>query len=190
MLLDLSTPGVTVRPIRDISGHEELCEVFFENVRIPRFNLVGELNQGWEIAKSLLGFERIHIGSPKLPEHGLRMLMSVAQESGAIDDPSLRDRIVEAHLDVANLTDAYTHFADVVARGEPLGHDVSLLKIWATETFMRIGDLTIEAAGPGGGTAGHALTPYYKALPAIIYAGTNEIQRNINSRHVLNLPNE
>jgi hypothetical protein len=197
LLLDLNSPGVTVRPIRDLAGHEEFCEVFFDNARTPASNLVGELNQGWAIAKSLLGFERIHIGSPKLPEYGLQVLLAVARARGAAQDPLFRDRLAQLQLDVAHLGDIYGHFAAIVGRGEPLGPEVSLLKIWATETFQRIADLIVETAGDCGGLAGsvpmgdgciEVLAPFYKARPTTIYGGSNEIQRNILARQVLNLP--
>lgn len=197
LLLDLNAPGVTVRPIRDLAGHEEFCEVFFDNVRTPASNLVGELNQGWAVAKSLLGFERIHIGSPKLPEYGLQVLLSVARARGVEQDPLFRDRLAQLQLDVAQLGDIYGQFAATVGRGEPLGPEVSLLKIWATETFQRIADLIIETAGDCGGQAGkvqmgdgriEVLAPFYKARPSTIYGGSNEIQRNILARQVLNLP--
>ena len=197
LLLDLKTPGVTVRPIRDLAGHEEFCEVFFDNARTPASNLVGELNQGWTVAKSLLGFERIHIGSPKLPEYGLQVLLAVARARGVEDDPLFRDRLAQLQLDVAHLGDIYGHFAAIVGRGEPLGPEVSLLKIWATETFQRIADLIMETAGDSGALAGkvemggahlEVLASFYKARPTSIYGGSNEIQRNILARQVLNLP--
>jgi len=197
LLLDLKTPGITVRPIRDLAGHEEFCEVFFDKVRTPASNLVGELNQGWTVAKSLLGFERIHIGSPKLPEYGLQLLVSVARARGLEREPVFLDALAQLQLDVAHLGDVYGHFAAIVGRGEPLGPEVSLLKIWATETFQRIADLIIETAGDCGGLAGSVqmgdgrielLAPFYKARPTSIYGGSNEIQRNILARQVLNLP--
>ncbi|MBE0626775.1 MAG: acyl-CoA dehydrogenase family protein [Burkholderiales bacterium] len=197
LLLELATPGVSVRPIRDLAGHDEFCEVFFDNVRVPAANLVGELNQGWTVAKSQLGFERIHIGSPKLPEYGLQVLLSVARARGLAQDALFRDRLAQLQLDVVHLGNIYGHFAAIVGRGEPLGPEVSLLKIWATETFQRIADLIIETAGDCGGLAGKVqmgegrielLAPFYKARPTSIYGGSNEIQRNIIARQVLNLP--
>jgi len=197
LLVDITTPGVSVRPIRDIAGHEEFCEVFLDNVRTPTANLVGELNQGWTVAKSLLGFERIHIGSPKLPEYGLQVLQSVARQQGVLDDPLFRDRLARLQLDVANLGNIYGQFTAIVARGEALGPEVSLLKIWATETFQRIAELIIETAGDCGGHAGEVrlgeasieiLAAFYKARTSSVYGGSNEIQRNILARQVLNLP--
>jgi alkylation response protein AidB-like acyl-CoA dehydrogenase len=197
-LVDLASPGITVRQIRDIAGHGELCEVFFDSVRVPFDHLVGEENQGWTVAKSLLGHERINLGSPKLPEYGLSALQRVARASGALDDPVFRDRVATAQLDVAHLGDAYAKYTAHVARGESLGPDVSMLKIWATETFCRIADLIIEAAGDAGGLAGEqvalgaeihdVLGAFYKARPSTIYGGSNEIQRNIIATAVLGLP--
>ncbi len=197
LLMDIKTPGITVRPIKDIGGHEEFCEVFFDNVQVPLENLVGELNDGWTIAKSLLGFERVFLGSPKLPEYGLQMLMRIARLAGLSDDPVFRDKFATLQLDVTHLADAYAGYANRLIRGETLGADVSMLKIWSTETFQRIADLCIETAGACGALVGdvamgvgkvNALGSWYKARPATIYGGSNEIQRNILSRQVLGLP--
>ena len=197
LLVDIATPGIEVRPIRDIAGHEEFCEVFFDNVRVPSENLVGGLNRGWTVAKSLLGFERVSLGSPKFAEYGLHVLVETAEACGVLEDPVFRDKLAGLQLDVAHLANAYHHFAGILTRGEPLGPDVSLLKIWSTETFQRIADLIIETAGAAGGLAGevdvgaaeiNVLAAYYKARPATIYGGSNEIQRNIIARNVLGLP--
>lgn len=197
LLLDLAQPGVTIRPIRDIAGHEEFCEVFLDEVRTPVSNLVGELNKGWTVAKSLLGFERIHVGSPKMPEYGLTILERMARARGAWEDPVFVDKFVTLKLDVAHLADAYNHFTAIVVRGEPLGQDVSYLKIWATETFQRIADLVVETAGPFAAVRGavdidgvplDVLASFYKARTPTIYGGTNEIQRNILAQQVLELP--
>lgn len=197
LLIDFRSPGVRVRPIRDSAGHEEFCEVFLDGVRTHHSNLVGGLNQGWTVAKSLLGFERIFLGSPKLPEYGLRMLEAVATQRQLWADSVFRDRFTTLRLDVAHLADIYGHYAAIVGRGEALGPDVSLLKVWASETCQRIADLVIESAGALGGMAGdvsidgvrlNVLAPYYKFRVMTIYGGSSEIQRNILARQVLNLP--
>jgi alkylation response protein AidB-like acyl-CoA dehydrogenase len=196
-LLDLAQKGVTVRPIRDIAGHEEFCEVFLDGVRTPASDLVGELNKGWTVAKSLLGYERLHVGSPKMPEYGLTVLESVARARGLWDDLAFREKYAALKLDVVHLADAYNHFTGLVARGEPLKQDVSYLKIWATETFQRIADLIVETAGPFaaingdveiGGARIDVLASFYKARPPTIYGGSNEIQRNVIAQQVLGLP--
>lgn len=197
LLVDLRQPGITVRPIADISGHEEFCEVFFDDVRTSADNLVGELNKGWTVAKSLLGFERIHIGSPKLTEYAMEVLETVARARGVFDDVVFRDKYVRLQLDVEHLGRSYEHYAAIVARGESLGPDVSMLKVFATETFSRIADCVIETAGALGAMKGetavgpmdiNVLAAYYKARPAPIYGGSNEIQRNILAKQVLELP--
>jgi alkylation response protein AidB-like acyl-CoA dehydrogenase len=197
LLVDLQQPGITIRPIRDMAGHEEFCEVFFDGARTPAANLVGEENRGWTIAKSLLTFERIFIGSPKLPEYGLAMLENLARARGVDSDPLFRDKFTQVRLDVLHLGDLYARFADTLVRGEPLGPDISMLKIWATETFQRIADLAIETAADCGGLSGDvamgaasidALSIFYKARVPTIYGGSNEIQRNILARQVLDLP--
>jgi alkylation response protein AidB-like acyl-CoA dehydrogenase len=197
LLVDLKSPGIVVRPIRDIAGHEELNEVFFDNVRTSSANLVGDLNGGWTLAKSLLGFERISLGSPKLPEYGLQILIAVARATDVDQDAVFLDRLATVQLDVAHLANVYQRFVSDADRGEVLGPDVSLLKIFATELFQRIADLIIETAGPGGGLMGNVLLgsdrlnvlgPFYKARPASIYGGSNQIQRNIIAKRVLDLP--
>jgi len=163
----------------------------------PAKNLVGELNKGWTMAKALLSFERIFIGSPSLAQNALGQLESFARGRGAFDDPVFRDRFAQAALDVEDHAALYSRFADQLKRGETLGADVSMLKIWVTECFQRITELMIEAAGPDGGTVGplqvgnvsvDVLASFYKARPTTIYGGSNEIQRNILSKAVLGLP--
>ena len=197
LLADLSSPGVTVRPIRNIAGEEEFCEVFFDQVRVPRANLVGELHKGWHLAKALLGHERIFVGSPKTPQYALGQLRQLAQATGRMADPAFAAQFAQLQLDLADLRALYGRFADIVKRGDELPPSVSLLKIWATETYTRIGIALMETAGDDGAAAGpadfagtglYALGSLMNAFVTTIYGGTNEIQRNIVSRQVLDLP--
>ena len=96
LLVDLKTPGITIRPIRNIAGHEEFCEVFFDNVRVPRDALVGKLNKGWTVAKALLGFERLNIGSPRRPQYALMRLEMLARAKGLFDDAGFVDRFTRS----------------------------------------------------------------------------------------------
>lgn len=196
-LLDLTTPGVTIRPIRNIEGHEEFCEVFFDSVRVPKENLVGKLNEGWSVAKALLGFERLNHGSPKRAQYPLKRLELVARDLGLMEDAEFVSKYTRLRLDVADLASTYARFADVFRSGKPLGPETSLLKIWATETFCRLVDLLIEVAGDSGGLRGElelggqkvdVLSPFYIGFVATIAAGSNEIQRNILAKRVLRLP--
>lgn len=197
LLCDLRTPGITVRPIHTLAGEPEFCEVFFDNVRVPAGNLVGKLHGGWTIAKALLGFERIFLGSPKQSQYALGQLARLAQARRLFADPVFAQRFAALRLDVADLTAAYTRFADIVRAGKPLPASVSLLKIWASETYHRIGALLVEAGEEQGAVAGdqlldgqtfNVLSPLIGATAAMIYGGTNEIQRNILARQVLDLP--
>jgi len=196
LLVDLRTPGVTIRPIRNIAGDEEFCEVFFDNVRVPQSNLVGKPDEGWTIAKALLGFERLFVGSPKTAQYALSQLRSVAQARNLFADAAFSDDYAELELDLANLKALYAQFAEIVKRGEALPPSVSILKIWATETYARIGEKLIEAADEYGGTFEaqtidglhvNPAAPLLNALVTTIYGGTNEIQRNILARNVLDL---
>ncbi len=197
LLVDLKTPGITVRPIRNLAGHGEFCQVFFDNVRVPREALVGALNDGWTVAKALLGFERLGIGSPRRPQYALRRLEQVARAKGLLDDPGFVDRFIALKLDIEDGATLYGRFVEQVKRGEPLGQDVSMLKIWTMETWQRLAELLVEAGAEEGVIAGvrdvdgvetDFLNPFYYSRPATIYGGSSEIQRNILAKYVLKLP--
>ncbi len=197
LLAILTTPGISIRPIRNIAGHEEFCQVFFDNVRVPRENLVGKLNEGWTVAKALLSFERLSIGTPRRPQYALRRLEMVARAKGLFDDPGFVDRYIALKLDIEDLGSLYGRFVEQVKRGESLGEDVSMLKIWCMETWQKLTDLLVEVGAEEGVMTGvrnvagvevDILSCFYYARPGTIYGGTNEIQRNILSRHVLKLP--
>jgi alkylation response protein AidB-like acyl-CoA dehydrogenase len=197
LLVDLKTPGITIRPIRNIAGHEEFCQVFFDDVRVPREALVGQLNDGWSVAKALLGFERLNIGSPRRPQYALMRLEMLARAKGWFDDPGFLDRFTAIKLDLEDLASLYSRYVEQVKRGEPLGQDVSSLKIWAMEVWQRLTDMLVEAGAEDGviegahdiaGVEVDFLSPFYYARPGTIYGGSSEIQRNILSKYVLELP--
>ncbi|MFT4560490.1 MAG: alkylation response protein AidB-like acyl-CoA dehydrogenase [Gammaproteobacteria bacterium] len=197
LLVDISSPGITIRPIRNIAGDEEFCEVFFDDVSVPTENLVGEMNTGWAIAKALLGFERIFLGSPKQSQYALQRLESIIAGQDLMNDRGFMDRFARLKVDTLDLEVIYTRFAQIVRDGGTLGPEVSILKIWATETFARLSELMLEAAGELGAERGelkfgngkaNILSQFYNARPATIYGGSNEIQRNIVAKNVLELP--
>lgn len=196
LLADLSTPGITVRPIRNLAGHDEFAQVFFDNVRVPTSNRIGAENAGWGIAKAQLGFERIFIGSPKLPAYLLGRLKTLARSLGQIDEPLFRERFTRLALDVADLTALYERFVEDVRQGRDLGPDVSMLKILATETGQKITELMLETAAEHGivweqqsfdGEMIDPATLFLNARPTTIYGGSNEIQRGILAKRVLGL---
>lgn len=196
LLIPMNSAGVTVRPILNLEMHDEFCEVFLDNVRVPRSNLVGEINQGWSMAKALLGFERIFLGSPRQSAHALNQLRAYAKASGHWNDRLFRDRFARLHLDLADHKALFEKFADQLRRGEALGPNVSLLKIHQSELFQRIADLALEIAGEEGGVtlpdrkhnSVDVGAMFLNARPATIYGGTSEIQRNIVAKNILHLP--
>lgn len=198
LLIDLSTPGVSVRPIRNVAGEEEFCEVFFDNVRVPRRNLVGDMNGGWRIAKALLGFERLFVGSPKTAQYAMGLLKKIANALNLFENPVFVSRYAQLELDVADLKASYGRFAELVKRGDELPPSVSLLKIYASETYTAITRFLAESCEEFGGSVGpiefqgalvNVVSPLLNAMITSIYAGSNEIQRNILAKSVLKLPN-
>ena len=196
LLVEMDSPGITVRPIRNLDMGDEFCEVFFDNVRVPRGNLVGNIDQGWTMAKTLLGFERIGIGSPRQSSYALARLKTLAEHAGTWDEPVFRERFTKLRMDLADHNTLYQTFAEKVRRGEALGQDVSMLKIHQTELYQRITEAMLDVAaeesallGPINGN--RDLNPagqFIQSRPASIYGGSNEIQRNILAKNVLELP--
>jgi len=196
LLVPMDAPGITVRPIVNLDMHDEFCEVFFDDVRVPEDHLVGEVNQGWTMAKALLGFERVMIGSPKQSSYALERLRQLAQHMDVWEDGAFQDRYVRLRLDLLDHTSLYETYVDRLRRGELLGADVSLLKLHQSELYQRITDTMMEIAGENGGLlapmgGNRELNPaglFLQARPVTIYGGSNEIQRNILAKAVLGLP--
>lgn len=192
VLIDMTLPGITVRPIENLSGHPDFCEVFFDNVEVPLDCVLGEVNKGWKVARSLLGFERIWAGSPK---RALKVLMALRRELEAralSDDPLWRDRLAQVTFDTLDAQDMYAGFADLVRTDGKVGVDISALKIWSTSIFQNLSELLLEATGADsivtGEGAADLQAPYYESRAPTIFAGTNEVHRNILARQVLGLP--
>ena len=196
LLLPMDSPGVSVRPIINLDLHDEFCEVFFDQVRVPKDMVVGEVDKGWSYAKALLGFERIAIGSPKLSSNGLARLRQLAVTLGKEEDPAFLDSYARFSMELADLKALYESYVERLKRGEPIGPDVSILKIVQTELFQRITDAMLEIAGghagllepmPGEGGL-HPAGSFLLARPSTIFGGSSEILRNILARSVLDLP--
>jgi alkylation response protein AidB-like acyl-CoA dehydrogenase len=192
VLLEMNQPGVTVRPIRNIAGDIEFCEVFLDNARTAVANIVGPMHDGWRIAKSLLGFERVWAGSPRKALSALWRIEALARVpgNGLAGDHAFIDRLTQMQFDVQDLQSLYQRFAQLLRQGE-LGPEVSALKIWATETSQRASELLVEAAAATGGLqsdgAVGALDAFYDTRAPSIFSGTNQIQRNIIAKQVLTL---
>ncbi len=205
LLIDMKTPGITVRPLILMDGGHEVNEIFFDDVPVPVENLVFEENKGWTVAKYLLGHERMGSGSVGASRRELAALKALAARElnngqPLLQDPRFRDKLsrVEMELDALELTSM--RFLDKMRRsGQPPGADVSMLKIRGTEVQQMITELMMQAVGPMAqpfkavdhGAIDHytsRLAPrYFNYRKASIYAGSNEIQRNIIAKMTLGL---
>ena len=196
LLVAMDTPGITIRPIVNIAGEDEFCEVFFDDVRVPADNLVGEIDQGWTVAKALLGHERTFLGSPALAANALDMAEKVAEALGIADDPVVADGLAALGIELFAMRALYTQACDAIAAGGHPGPEVSILKIGASELTQRISDYASRIAAEYGGIVGDVRIGALLAdlhwqmmlsRPMTVYGGSSEIQRNIVAKTVLNL---
>ena len=202
ILLDMATPGVSVRPIRLISGASPFCETFFTDVRIPGRNVVGERNRGWAIARALLGHERSMIADVyKERDDAARLVRAARQElgedGGRITDRVMRDRIAQLEIDQACFDATIARGRAAAKAGDKPGHETSILKYYGTELNQRRRELHVEIAGPrtlgwegaGFDEADVKLTrDWLRSRGNTIEGGTSEIQLNIIAKRVLGLP--
>jgi len=196
VLIDLRQPGVSIRPIRNIAGHTEFCEVFLEDVRAPMSDVVGDLHDGWAVSRAVLGFERLRVGAPRNSQMALGRLIRVARAKGLDTDPLVLNRIVGFTRDVEDLAALYRKAADALAAGVAPGPEASVLKIWATETEQALTEALVRLLGDHGTLSGaqsidgqelDILTPFLATRATTIYGGTSEIQLNIIAKRVLGL---
>ena len=197
LLLDLHTPGITVRPIKTIAGDDEFSEVFFDDVVVPAENLVGKLNDGWRIANALLGHERLGTSNPQYALIAIERIKTMARASGVIADPAFQDRLAAASINVTVLSALFSHAVELAGRQHDPGPESSIIKIFGSELLQSLNDLLLEAAGSHASTAipiasdfgeVDVAAAFLQVRRATIYGGSSEIQRNIVARRVLNLP--
>ncbi len=195
LVIDMRAPGVEVRPLRQLTGSTEFNEVLLENVTVPRDDLIGELNGGWAIAQTTLAHER-GTSPRQLVIHRMLLdsLLGLVRERGA--DQARRDQVAQCAIEVeiARLNNLRT--LTRLVRGEKLGPESSFIKLYWSEMSQRMHDVVMEAHGPAGALWGgeRAVADgrlvrswlYYRA--ASIFAGSNEIQRNIIAQRTLGLP--
>ncbi len=212
LLVPLDQPGVEVRPIKNVRGDEEFCEVFFDDAATEAELVLGGRGRGWDVAMSLLGYERgdTVLFVPAQFEEELDRLDDLAVSTGALDQPALGSRLAWCHLRVAQLAAMGEAARERLARGETPGPEAGGFKVLYSEYHQEATRLALDMLGPdamsetGRGSASwlrsddpfspntpHAwLDVYMNALAGSIYAGTNQIQRNIVGEMVLGLPRE
>ena len=147
LLIDLHSPGITIRPIKTIAGDDEFSEVFFDNVIVPAENLVGKLNDGWRIANALLGHERIGTSNPQYALMALDRIKTIARATGIMADPAFQDRLAAASINVTALSALFSHAVELANQKQSPGPESSIIKIFGSELLQSLNDLLIEAAG-------------------------------------------
>ena len=211
LLIDMKTPGVTVRPITLLDGSKEVNEVWFEDVEVPAENLVGEENRGWTYAKFLLGHERTNIAGVGFSKRELARLKRIAAEERKngrplLADPGFAARLAQIEIELMALEITNLRVLSAEAERRAPGPEASLLKIKGTEIQQAISELMMHAVGPyalpfrrealGERFAGASVGPAYAASlgaaylnlrKTSIYGGSNEIQKNIIAQTILGL---
>ncbi len=204
LLIDMKSPGVTVRPIVLMDGEPEVNEVFFDNVEVPVENLIGEENKGWTYAKHLLSHERTNIADVNRAKRELERLKRLAKAEGLWDDARFRDQIALLEVDVVALEMMVLRVLSAEKSGKQSLDVAGLLKIRGSEIQQRYTELMMLAAGPlsvpfvyeameAGWQGNLAASPelmatagtYFNYRKTTIYGGSNEVQRNIVSQTVL-----
>ena len=204
LLIDMKSPGVSVRPIVLMDGEPEVNEVFFDNVEVPAENLIGEENKGWTYAKHLLSHERTNIADVNRAKRELERLKRIAKAEGLWDDTRFRDQIALLEVDVVALEMMVLRVLSAEKSGKQSLDVAGLLKIRGSEIQQRYTELMMLAAGPlatpfvyeamEAGWQGNLVSPpelmatagtYFNYRKTTIYGGSNEVQRNIVSQTVL-----
>jgi len=204
VLCDMKSPGVTAKPFLTTGGTPAFCETWFENVKVPKENLVGELNQGWTYAKALLGHERTLVAGIGISSRALLRAKRIARDTLANGKPLLADPVIRARIASIEIRLEALRMANYRAlAGAKLGHapgpESSILKLRGTEIQQACMDLLMFLMGQNSlswyNEAGvvppreHWVAPGFNYLrAATIYAGSNEIQKNIISKMILGLP--
>lgn len=211
LLIDMKTPGVKVKPIRTLDQGCDVNEVFLDNVAVPVANLVGEENQGWTIAKYLLGHERTNIAGIGMCKRLLRRVKETARVElkrgkPLIQEPRFRDRIARLEIELLSHEWSLLRMISLQQSGKSVDREASILKIRGSEIQQDLGELLMECAGPYavpfvpealeidyyGETAGGAFlnalaAQYFDLRKVAIYGGTNEVQKNLISKSVLGI---
>jgi alkylation response protein AidB-like acyl-CoA dehydrogenase len=204
LLIDMKSPGVTVRPIVLMDGEAEVNEVFFDDVEVPIENLVGEENKGWTYAKYLLAHERTNIADVNRAKRELERLKRLAAQEGVWDDQRFRDQVALLEVDVVALEMMVLRVLSAQAGGKKALDIAGLLKIKGSEIQQRYTELlmlaggsfslpfisdAMEAGWQGDYVGGQQYAPlaanYFNYRKTTIYGGSNEVQRNIVAQTVL-----
>ncbi|MBI4081142.1 MAG: acyl-CoA dehydrogenase family protein [Candidatus Lambdaproteobacteria bacterium] len=203
LLIDMKSPGLSIKPIKQIDGGSGFYETHFDEVKVPADQIVGKINEGWTMAKALLGHERAgasHIDLGQLAQRIRTIARQHALDGGTVmDDSEFRMRLAGLEMDADCMQYTRYRLNTAVMQGKAPGHESSIMKVFQSETLQKMFDLGLEAMGPD------AMAWYDKRLPpeeyavvmqmcygraTSIFSGSNEIQRNIMAKRVLGLPGD
>ncbi len=213
ILVDMNTPGVEVKPLITIEGTREVNEVFFNDVRVPASNVIGEVDDGWSVAKYLLGHERMGGGALGGLKKSLEQLKKIAKEEpngmdgSMIDDPAFASKVAEVDIELMTLEVQMLRLLSKMSADAEMGLESSMIKIRRSEIIQRLAELKMEAVGYyanpfvlgamehgwneepiGGADYINALAAkYFNDRKQSIFAGSNEIQHNIIAKRMLGL---
>jgi alkylation response protein AidB-like acyl-CoA dehydrogenase len=215
LLIDMKSPGISVKPITMLDGEHEINEIWFDNVQVPVQNLVGEENKGWTYAKFLLTHERTNNAGIGACKRALKKLKEIAAAQNAygrplIEDSRFRDRIAQVELELMALEITNLRVLSAASESRALGAEVSVLKIKGSEIQQTLAELQMQALGPDAlpylpeafeadwvadplfaehyrSYAAPLCGQYFNLRKTTIYAGSTEIQKNIISQHILGL---
>ncbi|GCL62249.1 acyl-CoA dehydrogenase family protein [Pseudaquabacterium pictum] len=205
LLIDMKSPGITVRPIITLDGEHEVNEVFFDNVKVPADNLIGEENKGWTYAKHLLSHERTNIADVNRAKRELERVKRIAAQEGVLDDARFRDQVAQLEVEIVALEMLVLRVLSAEKSGKNSLDIAGLLKIRGSEIQQRFSELMMLAAGPFAtpfehealaaagwqGEFAHAAVvaplagTYFNMRKTTIYGGSNEVQRNIVAQTLL-----
>jgi alkylation response protein AidB-like acyl-CoA dehydrogenase len=198
LLVPMRQPGIEIRPITQLMGTSEFCEVFFDGARTPAENVLGPVHGGWKVAMATLGFERgvSTLGQQIGFENELAEVVAAARQSGAARDPALRQRLADAWIGLRIMRYSALRTLSAAQRGE-LGREALINKLYWATWHRDLGKLAMDVLGPSAEIldgAPYELTALQRLFlfsrSDTIYAGTNEIQRNIIGERALGLPAE
>jgi alkylation response protein AidB-like acyl-CoA dehydrogenase len=205
LLIDMSSPGISIRPLRQISGESEFNETFFEDVIVPAENIVGAVNDGWKIAMTTLAYERgpeDALGRQIRFKQELDKLLDTvsAQKRGdgrAVDDPDTRQALAKSIIEVEVMRLNSLRTFSKYLNGEERGPDASLIKLYWSHAAQRMYETAMDALGPiaplsgndpAAAAGGRFQLSWLQSKAFTIYSGSSEIQRNIIGERMLGLP--
>jgi len=207
LLVPMDTPGIDVRPLKLSQGGMDFCQVFFDDARIPAGNIVGRRGEGWKVTRATLKHERMLIGDSSLARRSFQALLELARQTGRIEDPGVRQRLVLVEGHVRSLETMGWRMLSAIAKNEDAKvlDDMVMAKLCGTNALQEIVKVAVDLYAEAGlrapstaeavmgvleYTPGHWVSQYFMSLGQAIAGGASNIQRNIIGERVLGLPRD